>query len=57
MSLARIGPRMSRKDPYDPEPPFVYECMDCGHRVEADHHPEACPKCDGEMQDISVTRE
>jgi rubrerythrin len=44
-------------DPYDPEPPYTYECVECGHRVEADHRPETCPECGGEMRDISVSRE
>lgn len=44
-------------DPYDPEPPFTYECVACGYRLKADSRPEACPECGGEMRDISVTRE
>jgi rubrerythrin len=44
-------------DPYDREPPYTYECMDCGNRVEADHQPEECPGCGGQMQDLAVSRE
>lgn len=44
-------------DPYSPEPPYTYECQECGHRLEADHQPEACPECGGAMQDLSVSRE
>lgn len=44
-------------DPYDPEPPFVYECAACGHRLEADHQPETCPECAGTMVDLGVPRE
>lgn len=48
---------MSRDDPYDPDPPYLYECTECEHRVEADSQPESCPECDAAMQDLSVPRE
>jgi rubrerythrin len=48
---------MSERDPYDPEPPYTYECLECGNRIEADSRPESCPNCGGTMRDISVPRE
>ncbi|MFD1512113.1 rubrerythrin-like domain-containing protein [Halomarina rubra] len=39
------------------EPPYTYECMDCGERVEAEHQPVACRNCGGEMRNISVSSE
>jgi len=39
------------------EPPFIYECVDCGKRLEADHQPVECPECGGEMRNISVPSE
>lgn len=38
-------------------PRSTFECMDCGHRLEADHHPMECPDCEGEMLNISNPRE
>lgn len=35
----------------------IYECNECGNRVEAEHQPETCPECGGDMIDISVSRE
>ena len=36
----------------------IYECLDCGHRIEnPDDHPTQCPKCGGELQNISVPRD
>lgn len=35
----------------------IYECSECGHRIETDHQPVTCPECGGEMIDISVARE
>lgn len=48
---------MPRDTGYDEETPFTYECVDCGHRIEADERPGECPECGGEMQNISVPRE
>jgi rubrerythrin len=48
---------MEGQDPYEPEPPFLYECLDCGTRLRDDNRPERCPECDGAMQDITVPRE
>lgn len=45
------------EDPYDPEPPFIYECVECHGRVEAQSRPERCSECGGRMRDISVPRE
>jgi len=44
-------------DPYEREAPFVYECIGCGTRVEADHQPETCPDCGAQMRDLSVSHE
>lgn len=44
-------------DPYDPEPPFTYECVNCGHRVKANAQPQRCPDCGDTMTDLSVPRE
>lgn len=35
----------------------TYECENCGYRTEAEHLPGECPRCGGEMIDISVPRE
>ena len=35
----------------------VYECNDCGYRMEAEHQPGECPQCGGDMIDISLSRE
>lgn len=34
-----------------------FECDNCGYRVEAEHNPGDCPKCGGEMRNISRGRE
>jgi CBS domain-containing protein len=39
------------------EPPYVYECIECSSRVTAEHGPERCPECGGNLQNISVARE
>jgi predicted transcriptional regulator len=39
------------------EPPYVYECVDCGTRVTAGSRPEQCAECGGRLQNISVARE
>ena len=44
-------------DPYEREPPFIYECVDCGTRTEADCQPGRCPGCGGQLQDLTVPRE
>ena len=46
-------------DDYDAESADLktYECDNCGHRVKAEHQPEVCPNCGGDMFDISVSRE
>lgn len=48
---------MEGQDPYDPEPPFLYECCECGTRLREDHQPDVCPNCDGAMRDLTVPRE
>lgn len=47
---------MSGANPQD-DPPYTYECLDCGHRVEEHHQPSQCEECGGEMLNISVSRE
>lgn len=44
-------------DPHDEDPPYTYECLECGERVEAESRPGECPDCGGEMQNISRPRE
>ena len=44
-------------DPHGEEPPYTYECMECGERVEAESRPGGCPECGGEMQNISHPRD
>ncbi|MFB6301123.1 MAG: rubrerythrin-like domain-containing protein [Halobacteriales archaeon] len=39
------------------EPPFEYECLQCGERVTADSQPLECPSCSGEFENISNPRE
>ncbi|MFC5970351.1 rubrerythrin-like domain-containing protein [Halomarina salina] len=34
-------------------PPYIYECVDCGEREEADQQPVACSECGGEMRNLS----
>ena len=49
-------------DPYDPEPPFEYECVECENRyVAADlpgHSPEGelveCPDCGGTLWNLTT---
>lgn len=43
-------------DPFDPSDP-LYECYDCGHRVETDSYQGRCPNCDGTVENIAVSRE
>jgi len=38
-------------------PPYLYECVDCGRRVNADRQPVECSKCEGSMRNISKPRE
>ncbi|MFB6102059.1 MAG: rubrerythrin-like domain-containing protein [Haloplanus sp.] len=40
-----------------PEPPYTYECADCGHRMTAESKPSKCPECGGRMRNLSVARE
>ncbi len=48
---------MSKDDPSETEPPYIYECTDCGERVETESQPTECPNCGAEMQNISKPRE
>jgi Zn finger protein HypA/HybF involved in hydrogenase expression len=45
-----------RVDPYNPTTP-LYECFDCGHRVESEDHRAHCPECEGVVKNIAVSRE
>lgn len=38
------------------QPPHTYECIACGHRVEADEQPLECPDCGELMHNISKPR-
>lgn len=45
---------MVKNDPYaEEEPPYTYECANCGNRIEADSQPGPCPECGGEMKNLS----
>ncbi|WP_458208981.1 rubrerythrin-like domain-containing protein [Haladaptatus sp. NG-SE-30] len=35
----------------------MYECESCGNRESALRQPGECPKCEGEMRNVSVPRE
>ncbi|WP_254543760.1 rubrerythrin-like domain-containing protein [Halomarina pelagica] len=48
---------MGAEDPYERDPPYTYECVACGERVEADSRPGDCPNCGGRMRNISQSRE
>ena len=37
--------------------PHVYECLECGNRLRAEHQPVECPNCGGQMQNIEQSRE
>lgn len=39
------------------ESPYLYECVECGNRITADHQPEACPECGGPTRNLSVSRD
>ncbi|WP_432613031.1 DUF7129 domain-containing putative zinc-binding protein [Halorientalis regularis] len=48
---------MPRGDPYSPVRPFVYECVGCRLRMQADRQPQTCPECGCVIADLSVPRE
>ncbi|SEO56226.1 hypothetical protein SAMN04487948_103240 [Halogranum amylolyticum] len=48
---------MSGVDPYDQNPPYLYECTNSGERVQAENRPGECSECGGYMQNISKPRE
>jgi len=35
----------------------VYECYECGARVESKHNEGVCPQCAGTVRNITVVRE
>lgn len=49
-------------DPYRPEPPFEYECAECGDRFEAGELPDYdatdelvdCPACGGTLWNLTT---
>jgi DNA-directed RNA polymerase subunit RPC12/RpoP len=49
-------------DPYDPEPPFEYECVDCSQRFGPDDLDRlaagdeliACPECGGDVWNLTT---
>jgi CBS domain-containing protein len=43
--------------PASADPPYVYECADCGNRLTGEHGPDECPECGGTLRNISVARE
>ncbi|WP_255196021.1 rubrerythrin-like domain-containing protein [Halorarius litoreus] len=43
-------------NPYDPTD-ALYECYDCGHRVQSESHQANCPECDGAVKNIAIARE
>ena len=48
---------MTSDDSNAAEATSIFECVDCGERVEAESRPGECPVCGGEMQNISKSRE
>lgn len=50
------------QDPYHPEPPFEYECVDCSQRfgpddldhLAADDELIACPECGGDIWNLTT---
>jgi rubrerythrin len=35
----------------------LYECLNCGRRIEVSESPGYCPACGGVMQNLSIRRE
>ncbi|MFC6765021.1 rubrerythrin-like domain-containing protein [Natrinema soli] len=48
---------MRGENTYEKSPPYTYECMECGHRMTADHQPMECTECEGEMLNLSKPQE
>ncbi|WP_457852205.1 rubrerythrin-like domain-containing protein [Natronorarus salvus] len=48
---------MERRDQSTEFRTNTYECMNCGQRSEARHHPMECSRCGGEMLNIGNSRE
>jgi Zn finger protein HypA/HybF involved in hydrogenase expression len=48
---------MESRQSFDRYSVATFECMECGYRMEAAHHPMKCPKCGSEMLNISNPRE
>lgn len=46
-----------KEDPHEEEPPYTYECVDCGNRIKAESQPGDCPECSAKMRDISKPSE
>lgn len=44
-------------DPYSPEPPFEYECIECEAHFEGDASEDdlgRCPECGGSLWNLSI---
>ncbi|WP_152421638.1 rubrerythrin-like domain-containing protein [Halogeometricum pallidum] len=44
---------MSNSASFEVGPPYIYECTDCGERIEADSSIGQRPECEGEMRNLS----
>lgn len=50
------------EDPYHPEPPFRYECLECEERFETENLDDfekddeliKCPECGGPLQNLTT---
>ncbi|MFB6072891.1 MAG: hypothetical protein ABEJ88_07980 [Halobacterium sp.] len=50
------------EDPYEPEPPFRYECVNCGDHFDAESLTEydvegelvECPECGGDVWNLTT---
>ncbi|MFC6989774.1 rubrerythrin-like domain-containing protein [Haloplanus sp. GCM10025708] len=49
------------EDPYEPEPPFEYECFECSHRITVEDRADVedelvtCPECGGELRNVTTS--
>ncbi|MFB6254823.1 MAG: rubrerythrin-like domain-containing protein, partial [Halobacteriaceae archaeon] len=48
---------VKKEDPYSGDPPYLFECTDCGERVEEESRPGTCPECGGHMRNMSKPSE
>lgn len=55
--MSRMTIYHNRVDPYDGDE-VVFECMGCGHRVDAGVRAASCPSCGGDqLRNLSVPQE